>query len=72
MSQNVTTLAARLQEARQAKGLTRAQLAEAAESTEAAVRMWENGLRQPRMQYLVRIARATDRDVSWFFQGVAA
>lgn len=72
VSQNVTPLARKLQEARTAKGLTRAQLAEAAESTEAAVRMWETGRRQPRMPYLIRIAQATGRDVSWFFEGVAA
>lgn len=72
VSQNVTPLARRLQEARKTKGMTRAQIAEAAESTEAAVRMWETGKRQPRMQYLVRIARATERDVSWFFEEVAA
>jgi transcriptional regulator with XRE-family HTH domain len=52
--------------------MTRAELAEAAQSTEAAVRMWENGLRQPRMPYLIRIAAATEREVSWFFEEVAA
>jgi transcriptional regulator with XRE-family HTH domain len=61
-----------LQKARKTKGLTRAELAKAAQSTEAAVRMWETGRRQPKMQYLIRIAQATDRDVSWFFEEVAA
>lgn len=70
--QNVTPLAKRLQEARKAKGMSRAQLAEAAQSTEAAVRMWETGRRQPRLPYLIRIAQATDRNVSWFFEEVAA
>lgn len=70
--QNVTPLARRLQEARKSKGLSRAQLAVAAQSTEAAVRMWETGRRHPRMPYLIRIAAATDREVSWFFEEVAA
>ena len=72
VSQNVTPLARRLQEARKTAGLTRAELAQHAQSTEAAVRMWETGQRQPRMPYLIRIATATGRDVSWFFEEVAA
>lgn len=61
-----------MQEARKAAGLTRAELAEHAQSTEAAVRLWESGQREPRLKYLKRIADATDRPLAWFFEEVAA
>ena len=69
---NGTPLGGRVQEARQAAGLSRAELAEKAGSTEAAVRLWENGQRHPRIKYLQRIAVATDRPLAWFFEEVAA
>lgn len=52
--------------------MTRAELAEHAQATEAAVRLWENGDREPRLKYLKRIAAATDRPLTWFFEEVAA
>ena len=61
-----------MQEAREAAGLSRAELAEHALATEAAVRLWETGQREPRLKYLKRIAEATDRPLAWFFEEVAA
>lgn len=69
---NGTPLGRRVQEARKAAGLTRAELAKHAQSTEAAVRLWESGQREPRLKYLKRIADATDRPLAWFFEEVAA
>ena len=67
-----TPLGERIQEAREAAGYTRAELALKALSTEAAVRLWETGQREPRLKYLKRIADATGRSLSWFFEEVAA
>lgn len=69
---NGTPLGRRVQEAREAAGLSRAELAERALATEAAVRLWETGQREPRLKYLKRIAEATDRPLAWFFEEVAA
>ncbi len=72
MSANGTPLGTRIQAARVGAGLTRAELAEHALSTEAAVRLWETGQREPRLKYLKRIAEATERPLPWFFEEVAA
>ena len=69
---NNGTVGKRVQEAREASGLTRAELAEACGSTEAAVRLWETDQRVPRLKYLAGIAEKTGREISWFFEGVAA
>ena len=67
-----TPISVRVQEARKGANLSRAQLAEQIGSSEAAVRLWEQGLRVPRLKYLSGIAKATGREVAWFFEGVAA
>lgn len=66
------TVGAKVQEARTTANLSRAQLAERVGCTEAAVRLWEDGHRTPRLKYVAGIARETGKDVSWFFEGVAA
>lgn len=68
VSTNVTPLADKLQAARAAKGLSPTQLAAAAGCTEAAVRMWERGDREPGGRFLVRLAAALDRDPAWFYE----
>ena len=68
----ISPVGLRVQEARKGAGLTRGELAEQIGSSEAAVRLWEQGARVPRMRFLVGIARATGREISWFFEGVAA
>lgn len=72
VSAHGTPLGRRVQEAREAAGFTRAELAEHAQSTESAIRLWENGEREPRLKYLKRIADATERPLAWFFEEVAA
>jgi transcriptional regulator with XRE-family HTH domain len=61
-----------MQEARKAAGLSRAEIAEKVEATEAAVRLWETSQREPRTKYLRRWAEATGRPISWFFEEVPA
>lgn len=69
---DISPVGAKVQEARKTAGLTRAELAGMIGSSEAAVRLWEQGARVPRLRFLAGIARATGREVSWFFEGVAA
>lgn len=67
-----TPLGSKLQQARQAAALSRAELAAVIGATERAVQFWETGQRMPRMRYLRAISAATEKPVAWFFEEVAA
>lgn len=58
----------RIAEARKEAGLTQLGLAQAIGSKGRAVQSWELGVRHPRLQALEALAKALDRDVSWFFE----
>lgn len=56
----------RIRAARQARGLTVAQLARACEVTENAVRLWERGEREPMFRSVEAVARATGQPLNYF------
>jgi transcriptional regulator with XRE-family HTH domain len=56
----------RIAAAREALGLTQAQLAQRLPCNPQTVSNWENGRRQPRYADLVRLAEIAGRPVSWF------
>ncbi len=59
-------MARRVLEAREAQGLTQAQLAERVPCNAQTVSNWETGRRQPRYADLARLAEVLSRPVSWF------
>lgn len=62
------TLASNIRAARKAKGFTQHELAVALGRGDAmTVSRWERGEHRPSDEYLVSLAVALDRDVSWFF-----
>jgi transcriptional regulator with XRE-family HTH domain len=64
----VPNLAARLVEARQAKGLTQKQVADLCGVTLRGYQGWEYGDRMPRGDALPALADALGRPVAWFFE----
>lgn len=60
---------AKIRAARLSAGMTQAALARAAQVSERNVVRWENDQHTPRMEHIEAIARATNREVSFFFQG---
>jgi len=59
----------RLREAREAAGMKRVKLAAEADITPNTVRNYEEGLTDPSIQILRRIADALDVDVLWLIDG---
>lgn len=57
----------RLAEARDAKGLTQAQLAEKIGASERAVQQWESEGRSPRKKYQPLLVAALGKPWKWFF-----
>lgn len=62
----VHEVGARIREARQARGWSQQQLADAVNTTQSAVSLYENGQRGCAVETLVDIARAVNRPVTWF------
>lgn len=56
----------RIQQARLAAGLTQAQLARLADTSERNVVRWENNQNVPRMKHLLAVARATGNGLEAF------
>ena len=61
-----------IKRARELRGMSRADLADAVEVTEAAVGMWERGETSPRPHLQLAIARAVDTEHKLLFPVVAA
>lgn len=57
----------KIKQARLQAGLTQAQLARRAETTEKNIARWENGHNQPRAQHVAAIAAATGHTTDYFF-----
>lgn len=68
----ITPFGVKLQEAIADAGISRAHVAAEAGVTEAAVRNWIRGEREPNSKYLPGIARVTGKPIAWFFEEVAA
>lgn len=64
-----STFGERLKLAREALGLTQERLGEIIDVAERNVRCYEAGTKRPATARLPDIARATHRDVGWFFGG---
>lgn len=62
----------RIREARLRAGLTQAQLARRADTTERNIVRWENGHNEPRAQHVAALAAATGVDPNYFFTDGAA
>lgn len=60
-------IARRIFEARRDAGLTQQELAELTGISQFSISKWENGHTSPRASSLREIARATGREIAWFF-----
>lgn len=58
---------AKIRTARLAAGMTQAALARAAQVSERNIVRWENDQHTPRVEHIEAIARATNREVGFFF-----
>jgi transcriptional regulator with XRE-family HTH domain len=66
------TFGKRIRLARLEAGISRATLARRMAVSERAVAYWEDDEKTPRAEYYPRLAEATGKPVSWFFEEVAA
>lgn len=57
----------RLTEARQGRGLTKAELAKALGVSKSTVTQWEKGLTAPRGSHLTRLAQVLGKPERWFY-----
>jgi transcriptional regulator with XRE-family HTH domain len=64
----VEGIGSRIAEARLAAGFSQSAFARETGFALKTISSWENNLRHPKMANLHRLAAATDRDVSWFFE----
>ena len=64
------TLGEKIRKAREEAGLSAYALAPLIEATPAAVRLWEQDLRHPRFDFVVRIAEATGKTLEYFAEEV--
>ncbi len=67
MSDTAAWIARRIREARTAQGWTQADLARRMERTQAALSLWEGGKRTPGLDDLIDLARALEKELSYFF-----
>ncbi|MDE5592601.1 MAG: helix-turn-helix domain-containing protein [Clostridiales bacterium] len=65
MTKNYTKFGARLRELREEKGVSMIELARAIGVSDAAVCKWENGLTEPKLSYVVRLAEYFDCTVDY-------
>ena len=65
----LTEMGARIQSAREAKGLSRVKLAEAIGMGKSSVLNWENGVYEPSAGTVLLIADVLDRDAKWILTG---
>lgn len=68
---DVTTLGGRIRAARERRGLTQRELAEAVGVGARAVRLWEAGRKQPYLARLRTLARVLVVDLGWLLEGSA-
>lgn len=61
-------IGARIKEAREMLGLSQTALADELGQGERTVQAWERNERTPRLKSLMRLARLSDRPVSWFYE----
>lgn len=61
------TVGVRIEKARKALGMKQAELAERLEVEQSTVSRWENGLAEPSITMLAKIAVACDVDLVYFF-----
>ncbi|MDE6029909.1 MAG: helix-turn-helix domain-containing protein [Clostridiales bacterium] len=65
MSKNLTKFGIRLRELREEKGVSMIELARAIGVSDAAVCKWENGLAEPKLSYVLRLAEYFDCTVDY-------
>lgn len=65
MAKNNTKFGARLRELREEKGVSMIELARAIGVSDAAVCKWENGLAEPKLSYVLRLAEYFDCTVDY-------
>lgn len=65
MTKNSTKFGARLKDLREEKGVSMIELARAIGVSDAAVCKWENGLAEPKLSYVVRLAEYFDCTVDY-------
>lgn len=65
MTKNYTKFGARLRELREEKGVSMIELARAIGVSDAAVCKWENGLAEPKLSYILRLAEYFDCTVDY-------
>ncbi len=63
-----TTVAENIRNARQAKGLTQRQLADAVGTDPGVVSKWERGKHTPGYPTLALLGVALEREVAWFYE----
>ena len=65
MAKNSTKFSARLKELREEKGVSMIELARAIGVSDAAVCKWENGLAEPKLGYIIRLAEYFDCSIDY-------
>lgn len=65
MNKNNTKFAARLKELREEKGVSMIELARAIGVSDAAVCKWENGIAEPKLGYIIRLAEYFDCSIDY-------
>lgn len=65
MAKNYTKFGARLKELREEKGVSMIELARAIGVSDAAVCKWENGVAEPKLGYIIRLAEYFDCSIDY-------
>ncbi|MDE6201453.1 MAG: helix-turn-helix domain-containing protein [Clostridiales bacterium] len=65
MAKNYTKFGARLRELREEKGISMIELARAIGVSDAAVCKWENGIAEPKLSYIIRLAEYFDCSIDY-------
>ena len=65
MAKNNTKFGARLKELREEKGVSMIELARAIGVSDAAVCKWENGMAEPKLGYIIRLAEYFDCSIDY-------
>lgn len=65
MANNNTKFSARLKELREEKGVSMIELARAIGVSDAAVCKWENGIAEPKLGYIIRLAEYFDCSIDY-------
>ncbi|MDE6293915.1 MAG: helix-turn-helix domain-containing protein [Clostridiales bacterium] len=65
MAKNYTKFSARLKELREEKGVSMIELARAIGVSDAAVCKWENGVAEPKLGYIIRLAEYFDCSIDY-------